>query len=234
MPAVVKTLISAVLVLGWSVIALADPIVIIHDGRRVSASAFAQDVDPFTGEPGFRASATRERVQGDALFVAANVHVNAANVFPQAFLISDISDPSHMSGFGAAFTQIDVLGSGPGDPFTFRLFDAQAQSDVTFAVDFRLASPFNFVFTSPSLHGDFARASLVGAGSVFFDVGGVGPGSTFTQTGQLSPGEYSLLVEETSIFALGSGTLATGALRFVVGADFWRVSHFPATCALSR
>jgi hypothetical protein len=150
------------------------------------------------------------------LGTGANVGVNAGTVFSQAFLESDISDPSHMSGFGAAFTQFELGGSGPGDPFTFRMFDAHAESQSTFAVDFRLASPFNFVFTSPSLHGDLPRASLVGAGSVFFDIGRVEPGSTFTRTGQLSPGDYSLLVQETSIFGFHSPFSGTGAFRFAL------------------
>jgi hypothetical protein len=214
MPAVVKTFTFVALVLASSVMAAADPIVILRDGRRVSASSFAQDINPFTGEPNPPVSTTREQVQLDALSIGANATVNAGNVFTQAFLDSDISDPGHMSAFGAAFTQFDILGSGPGDPFTFRMFDAHAESQSTFAVDFRLASPFNFVFTSPSLHGDLPRASLVGAGSVFFDIGGVEPGSTFTRTGQLSPGDYSLLVEEMSIFGFHSPFHGTGALRF--------------------
>jgi hypothetical protein len=50
--------------------------------------------------------------------------------------------------------------------------------------------------------------------TVFFDIEGVEPGSTFTRTGQLTPGDYSLLVEETSIFGFHSPFHGTGALRF--------------------
>jgi len=88
------------------------------------------------------------------------------------------------------------------------------RSDTTFAVDFRLESPFDFLFVSPRLFGDVARASLSGAGSVFFDVGAVESGSTFRQAGHLNPGDYALLVEETSILVFGSSTLGQGGLRF--------------------
>ncbi|HKN58413.1 MAG TPA: hypothetical protein VJV97_06150 [Gemmatimonadaceae bacterium] len=60
---------------------------------------------------------------------------------------------------------------------------------------------------SPSLHGNFAHASLLGRRSVFFGAGAVETGSTqFRQTGQLIPGDYTLRVEEATLlaFALNS------------------------------
>jgi hypothetical protein len=54
--------------------------------------------------------------------------------------------------------------------------NARGDADITFAVDFRLESPSNFVFVSPRLFGDVAPASLSGGGSVFFDVEAVEAG----------------------------------------------------------
>jgi PEP-CTERM motif len=218
MPAIVKTLITAVTLLGSYRVATADPIVIVRDGRRVSASGSIQGAvqfdNPFAIKPGVPDSITRERVQGDVLSVTARPTVDEGQVFSDAFLISNISDPGHMSGFGATQTSLSLNGSGPGDQFSFLVLNARGESDVTFAVDFRLESPFDFVFASPRLFGDVARASLSGAGSVFFDVGAVESESTFRQAGHLNPGDYALLVEETSILVFGSRTLGQGGLRF--------------------
>jgi hypothetical protein len=216
MPAIVKTLIGAVILLGSYGVATADPIVILRDERRVSASGSIQGAtqfdNPFSIQPGVPESITREQVQGDALSATAFPTVNAGQVFSDAFLISDISDPRHMSGFGATQTFLSVHGSGVGEPFSFRVLNAQGEADMTFAVDLRLESPFDFVFVSPRLSGDVARASLSSAGSVFFDVGA--SGSALRQAGHLDPGDYALLVKATSMFALGSGTLGPGGFRF--------------------
>jgi hypothetical protein len=73
MPAIGKTSICAVLLLGWSVVATADPIVITRDGRRVSSQAFLESCSaPAAICTGFPppAFATAERVQGDELIIA--------------------------------------------------------------------------------------------------------------------------------------------------------------------
>ena len=101
-------------------------------------------------------SITREKTQGDALSVTVRPTGIAGQVVSDAFLISDISDPRHMSGFGATQTLLEMHGSGIGDPFSFLVLDAHAEAEMTFAVDFRLESPFDFV----SLATPLVRRSL--------------------------------------------------------------------------
>lgn len=157
-------------------------------------------------------SITREKTQGDALSVTVRPTGIAGQVVSDAFLISDISDSRHMSGFGATQTLLEMHGSGIGDPFSFLVLDAHAEAEMTFAVDFRLESPFDFVFVTSHLSGDTTRASLSGAGSALFDLGGVG--SAFTRAGHLNPGDYALLVEDTAILKFRSTTVGQGGLGF--------------------
>jgi PEP-CTERM motif-containing protein len=212
MPPIGKTVIAAITLLASYGIAAADPIVIVHDGRRVSASGFFQGAiqfdNPFSILLNPPASSTREQSQGDVLNAAVQPGAVAGNVRAAAFLTSDISDPRHMSGFGFTQTELNMNGSGPGDSFSFFVRDAQAQAAMTFAVNFRVESPFDFVFVAPSLHGDTAHASLSGLGSVFFDIPGVE--STFTQAGHLNPGDYALLVQDTALLNIHSGGIGQG------------------------
>lgn len=212
MPPMGKTVIAAITLLASYGIAAADPIVIVHDGRRVSASGFFQGAiqfdNPFSILLNPPASSTREQSQGDVLNAAAQPGAVAGNVRAAAFLISDISDPRHMSGSGFAQTELNMNGSGVGDSFSFFVLDAQAQAAMTFAVNFRVESPFDFVFVAPRLFGDTAHASLSGLGSVFFDIPGVE--STFTQAGHLNPGDYALLVQDTALLNFHSEGLGPG------------------------
>jgi hypothetical protein len=86
------------------------------------------------------------------------------------------------------------------------LVNARGEAETTFAIDFRLTSPFNFAFVSPQLFN--AQASLLGARSVF-DVTAMPLGTPFTQTGLLDPGNYTLRVDQTASIVIASAALQT-------------------------
>jgi len=204
MPALGKTLLAAVLLLGSSGLAAADPIVITRDARSVSAQAFMQaciSQSAVVGACDFPlppSTAASERHQGDELIVAPLAGGGfGGNVSPFAALLSDISDPRHMTGHGT--TAVDMaVGGVPDFQLTWHTGNASGTAAMNFEVDFRLESPFNFAFVSPRLSGNFAHASLVGAGSVLFDTGPIEIGLPFEQSGQLGPGDYTLHVQDSS------------------------------------
>ena len=204
MPALGKTLIAAVLLLGSSGLAAADPIVITRDARSVSAQAFMQaciSQSAVVGACDFPlppSTAAAERHQGDELSVAPSAGGGfGGKISTFAILLSDISDPRHITGHGSTAVEMSI-GGVPDFQLTWHPGNASATAEMNFEVDFRLDSPFNFAFVSPRLFGNIAHASLVGAGSVFFDIGPIVTGLPFEQSGQLVPGDYTLHVQDSS------------------------------------
>ena len=196
MPAMFRAFIAPVILLGASVIAAADPILITRDARRVNAEAHIET-------QGDRAQQTREQVHSDELAVSPFVGLGMAvgSVYTFSVLLSTISDPAHIAAHGNTELSFETLTGydGLGNP----ILGAGAEADSTFAIDFRLQTPHDFTFASSQLFGNVSRASLSSRGSVFFEFDGVQPGLTVTQTGQLVPDEYTLFVEAASIGRFG-------------------------------
>jgi len=117
MPALGKTLIAAVLLLGSSGLAAADPIVITRDARSVSAQAFMQaciSQSAVVGACDFPlppSTAAAERHQGDELSVAPSASGGfGGNISTFAILLSDISDPRHITGHGSTAVEMSIGG----------------------------------------------------------------------------------------------------------------------------
>lgn len=115
-----KTIVVLTALLGWGVVAAADPITIINDRSGVTALAqLGQDQQTATAGP------------GDALSVTASASSGSSTAQATARLVSSISDPAHLQGTGGALAAAFTAGAG------------QVSASSVFDVDFTLDTPLD-------------------------------------------------------------------------------------------